>query len=81
MLMATEPLVILGVVHNGVVVPRGDAVLPDGVEVQIMLPPIPPELQADFDAWENLGDEVWDMIAEWEKVVAGMRGRPLYLIS
>jgi hypothetical protein len=67
MLMATEPLVILGVVHNGVVVPRGGAVLPEGVEVQITLPPIPPELQADFDAWENLGDEAWGLITEWEK--------------
>ncbi len=80
MLMATEPLVILGVVHNDVVVPRGDAVLPEGVEVQIMLPPIPPELQADFDAWENLGDEAWGMIAEWEKEAAEPRSHPLHLV-
>jgi hypothetical protein len=65
--MATEPLVILGVVRNGVVVPRGDAVLPEGAEVQITLPPIPDELQADFDAWEKLGEEAWGLIAEWEK--------------
>jgi hypothetical protein len=65
--MATEPLVILGVVHNGVVVPRGDAVLPEGVEVQITLPPIPHELQAEFDAWESLGEEAWGLIAELEK--------------
>jgi hypothetical protein len=65
--MATGPLVIPGVVRNGVVVPQGDTVLPEGAEVQITLPPVPPELQAEFDAWERLGDEAWGRIAEWEK--------------
>jgi hypothetical protein len=65
--MTTEPLVILGVVHNGVVIPRGGAVLPEGAEVQITLSSIPPELQADFKAWENLGNEAWNMIADWER--------------
>lgn len=52
--MATEPLVNADV---------------KGHEVQMTLPPIADELQTDFDAWENLGDEAWGLIAEWEKEV------------
>jgi hypothetical protein len=50
--MATEPFVIV------------DA---EGCEVKTTLSPIPDELQAEFDAWGNLGDEAWNLIAKWEK--------------
>ena len=43
-----------GVVKDGVVVP--DTVLPEGARVEIMVPEgpleVPPELQAEFDAWD-----------------------------
>jgi hypothetical protein len=43
-----------GIVKDGVVVP--DTVLPEGALVQIMVPEspleVPPELQAEFDAWD-----------------------------
>lgn len=66
--MTTEPLVIPGVVRNGVVVPKGDVALPEGAEVQITFSTaVPPDLQAEFNAWERLSDEAWDLITDWEK--------------
>jgi hypothetical protein len=44
---------ILGIVREGKIVP--EIPLPEGLEVQIMLPEatlvVPPELQAELDAW------------------------------
>jgi hypothetical protein len=44
---------ILGIVRGGKIVP--EIPLPEGLEVQIMLPEatldVPPELQAELDAW------------------------------
>ena len=67
--MPAERIVIPGVVKNGVVIPRGNTPLPEGAEVEITLslPTVPPELQADFDAWERAGDEAWRLIEQWEK--------------
>jgi hypothetical protein len=64
-----EPTVIPGVVQNGVVVPEGNAKLPEGARVEIVLPRVQftPEEQAEFDAWDRLGNEAWGMIDEWEK--------------
>jgi len=28
--------------------------------------PLPPELMADFEAWDRAGDEAWAMIDDWE---------------
>lgn len=28
---------------------------------------VPPELQAELDAWERAGDEAWALIDEWER--------------
>jgi hypothetical protein len=28
---------------------------------------LPPELQAEFDAWERAGDEAWAQIDQWER--------------
>ncbi len=44
---------VLGIVKEGLVVPQSP--LPEGLQVQIVLPDvpteIPPELQAELDAW------------------------------
>jgi hypothetical protein len=64
--MIIERLVIPGVVRNGVIVPQGDAPLPEGTEVQITFATtaVPLELQAEFDAWERLSDEAWGLISD-----------------
>ena len=67
--MAIEGLVIGGIVKNGVILPEGDAELPEGARVQIIVAAggIPPDLQAELDAWERAGDEAWAMIDHWEQ--------------
>jgi len=67
--MATERVVISGFVKNGLIVPQGDARLPEGTRVEIVIPAaeLPPELQAEFDAWERAGDEAWAQIDQWER--------------
>ena len=66
--MATERIVIPGIVKNGVVVPQNDTPLPDGAHVDIILGPadISPALQAEFAQWEQASDEAWAMIDQWE---------------
>lgn len=67
--MAAQSIVITGVVSGGVVVPQSDTPLPEGARVEIVLarPDIPPELRAEFDAWEQAGDEAWQMIERMEQ--------------
>jgi len=66
--MATERLVIPGIVKNGIVVPQNDTPLPDGAHVDIILGAmdVTPALQAEFDQWEQASDEAWAMIDQWE---------------
>ena len=66
--MATERLVIGGIVKNGVIVPEGDAQLPEGARVEIALSAVnvSPELKAELAAWERTSDEAWAMIDQWE---------------
>ncbi len=66
--MATERLVIPGIVKNGLVVPQNDTPLPDGAHVDIILRPadVTPALQSEFDRWEKASDEAWAMIDQWE---------------
>ena len=66
--MATERLVIPGIVKNGVVVPQNDTPLPDGAHVDIVIgaADVPPELQAELAQWETASDEAWAMIDQWE---------------
>ena len=66
--MATERLVIPGIVKNGVVVPQNDTPLPDGAHVDIVIgaPDVPPALQAEWAQWETVSDEAWAMIGRWE---------------
>jgi hypothetical protein len=62
--MATERLVIGGIVKGGVVVPEGNARLPEGAHVEIVLSAadVSPELKAELAAWERASDEAWAMI-------------------
>jgi hypothetical protein len=53
-----------GVVRDGVVVFPDGTRLPDGVEVEVVLPPLPPEWEEEMKAWEKLSDEAWSMI-DW----------------
>jgi hypothetical protein len=67
--MSAERRVFTGIIKNGVIVPRGTPPLPEGAEVEITLPAsaIPPELRAEFEAWERLGEEAWGRIDQWER--------------
>ena len=53
--MVIEGLVIGGIVKNGVILPEGDAELPEGARVQIIVSAgeIPPDLRAELAAWER----------------------------
>jgi hypothetical protein len=48
--MATERVVIPGIVKNGIVVPQNDTPLPEGAHVDIILGPgeVPASLQAEL---------------------------------
>ena len=67
--MAVERIIIPGIVKNGLVVPQSKAPLPEGAQVEIMLPTpeVPAELQGEFEAWEQLSDEAWSHIDKWEQ--------------
>lgn len=67
--MATERWVIGGIVKGGVVVPEGNAKLPEGARVAIVISPavLSPELKAELGAWERASDEAWAMIDSWEQ--------------
>jgi hypothetical protein len=66
--MATERVVIPGIVKNGMVVPQNDTPLPDGAHVDILIGPadVTPELQSELDQWDKASDEAWAMIDQWE---------------
>jgi hypothetical protein len=66
--MATERVVIPGIVKNGMVVPQNDTPLPDGARVGILVGPadVTPELQSEWDQWDKVSDEAWAMIEQWE---------------
>jgi hypothetical protein len=53
-----------GVVKKGLVVP--DTPLPEGARVEIVLPEvpddIPPELRAEFEAWDRASAEALDLV-------------------
>ena len=66
--MATQRLVIPGIVKNGLVVPQNDTPLPEGAHVDILIgaAEVTPALQAEYDQWEQASDEAWAMIDQWE---------------
>jgi len=65
--MAAEKIVLSGVVRGGGVVPDGEMLLPEGASVEIIFPftDVPPELQAEFAAWDRAGADAWAMIDKW----------------
>ena len=65
-----EKIVINGIVKNGIVIPENGAELPEGICVEIIFAPpaITPELIAELEAWDRIGDEAWAMIDQWEQV-------------
>ncbi|MBC8233691.1 hypothetical protein H8E77_29440 [bacterium] len=64
-----EKIVINGVVKDGIVIPEKSAKLPEGILVEIVfsLSAMTPELKAEFEAWDRIGDEAWAMIDKWEQ--------------
>jgi hypothetical protein len=66
--MASERIVIPGIVKNGMVVPQNDTLLPDGAHVDILVGPadVTPELKSELDQWDKASDEAWAMIEQWE---------------
>jgi hypothetical protein len=66
--MATQRLVIPGIVKNGLVVRQNDIPLPEGAHVDILIgaAEVTPALQAECDQWEQASDEAWAMIDRWE---------------
>jgi hypothetical protein len=62
-------VIIPGIIKNGLVVPQGEVPLPEGAQVEIVIPGrnAEPEWRAEFDAWERAGDEAWARIDQWEQ--------------
>jgi hypothetical protein len=57
-------VIVQGVVRGGRVVP--DTPLPEGARVEVRLlgsaPEVPPDLQAEFEAWGRASDRALDLI-------------------
>ena len=66
--MATERIVIPGIVKNGLVVPQNDTPLPEGIPVDIHIDPadVPADLKSELEHWDKASDEAWAMIEQWE---------------
>ncbi|MEK7398979.1 MAG: antitoxin AF2212-like protein [Candidatus Poribacteria bacterium] len=63
--------IIDGIVKNGVIIPQDNIKLPEGTHVNIIILSIPPELQAELDAWDLASDEDF---AEFEKMLVSEKG-------
>jgi hypothetical protein len=66
--MATQCLVIPGIVKNGLVVPQNDTPLPEGAHVDILIgaADVTPAIESEHDQWEKANDEAWAMIDQCE---------------
>ena len=64
-----EKFVINGIVKDGIVIPEKGSGLPEGTRVEIVfaLAAMTPELKAEFEACDRIGDEAWAMIDKWEQ--------------
>ena len=64
-----EQAILHGTVKNGVIVPDAGIHLPEGAFVKFVVKTqeLTAEERAEFEGWEQLGDEAWAMIDEWEK--------------
>ena len=56
-----------GLVQNGTVVLPAGLNLPDGTEVEVVLPPMPPEWAEEMQAWELASAETWTSFLAWER--------------
>ena len=67
--MSSNPRIIPAVVKDGVVVPEGEALLPEGTRVEIVLPliEVTPELQAELNAGDRASADASQMIDQWER--------------
>jgi len=59
---------LLGVVKDGLIVPNDGVQLPEGAEVELTIVPLQftPEEQAEFEFWDQAGNEAWAMIYQCE---------------
>ncbi len=59
---------IPGIVRNGVVVLQTKQELPEGTHVEILvkLESLPQQLREELAAWDEVSDEAWKMIDQWE---------------
>jgi len=67
--MSTDGRTITGIVRDGVIVPQSGSKLPDGIEVNIVIPQeaMTPELREELSAWQQAGMQSWGMIDELER--------------
>jgi hypothetical protein len=67
--MSEKPDTLKGVVRGGVIVFEAPYPLPDGTEVEFTVTRhiFTPEEQAEFDAWEQLSDEAFQMVLDLER--------------
>lgn len=66
--MSTDGRTITGIVKDGVIVPQSGCGLPEGMQVNIVIPEdaMTPELKEELAAWQQAGMNSWSMIDEWE---------------
>lgn len=67
--MSTDGRTITGIVKDGVIVPQSGSGLPEGMEVNIVIPKeaMTPELREELAAWQQAGMQSWNMIDELER--------------
>ena len=76
--MGEKATLFRGVVRNGVVVFEGNTPLPEGTTVSVTVEPVTetappgvmaftPEEQSEFDAWDKLSAEAFQMIIDLER--------------
>jgi hypothetical protein len=67
--MSAKPPVLKGVVRGGVIVFEAPYPLPDGTEVEFTVTRhvFTAEEQAEFDAWDKLSDEAFQMVIDLER--------------
>ena len=67
--MSAKAPVLKGVVRDGVIVFEAPWPLPDGTEIEFKVTRhvFTPEEQAEFDAWERLSDEAFQMVFDLER--------------
>lgn len=67
--MSAKPPVLKGVVRDGVIVFEAPYPLPDGTEVEITVTRhvFTAEEQAEFDGWDKLSDEAFQMVLDLER--------------